>query len=119
MAENGAATATSRRPLIFARPTPHWVARIRVPLLVACAAVILVMSAGQTILGRYVYYRAEDAAVAARKELRQTVDAAHNWWHHVKKTVARRDKSRGGSRVPLALDDESERWVGMIDVPRP
>lgn len=111
MADDGTAAVATRRP-IFA-PTAHpRLGRLRALLIGVCAAGILLASASQTVLARYVYYRAEDLAWSARKELRNTVDAVHNWWHHVKKTVAQRDKKRASSTQPLA---DTNRWVGTLD----
>ena len=110
MADDGTVAVASRRP-IFAPAAHPRLGRIRALLIGVCAAGILA-SASQTVLARYVYYRAQDLAWSARKEVRNTVDAAHNWWHHVKKTVAQRDKKRASSTEPPT---ETNRWVGTLD----
>jgi uncharacterized membrane protein len=111
MADDGM-VAASQRPVIFSGTTYPRIGRLGAFLAAVCGAGIVLVLASQTVLARYVYYRAEDLALAARKELRQTVDTVHNWWHHVNKTVAQRDRRRAASATMPA---DTERWVGTID----
>jgi hypothetical protein len=113
MADDGTAAVVSQRPATFAAATRRAhpkLGRLAVLLTALCCAVLLLAYASQTILGRYLYYCAEDAAVAARKGVRHTVDTVHNWWHHVQKTVAKRDKKRAATELA-----DTDRWIGTVE----
>ena len=114
MADDGTAAVASQRPIV-ATTAILWPGRRTTIVLAVASAAILLALASQTVFARYVYYRAEDAAWAVRKEIRTTVDAIHNWWHHVKKTVAQRDKKRTAN-APAAT--ATDRWVGTVNVPK-
>lgn len=116
MADDGTAAATSSRLLIFPRGGERTAGLLAALLIVVAFAGLAYLVAGKTILGRYARYRAEDAAVAVRRELRQTADAFDDWWRHVERTVATRDKRRGADRT---ADVDAPRWVGVVDVPPP